>query len=90
MKKLVCLLMAAMLLAALSVAVFARYEVCPDCCGRMKETTKKIKVGTARCEVMGEDGMLDYVYDITHTLTCVECGYTESYVEEDVQICTHH
>lgn len=33
MKKFVCLLMAAMLVLAMSVTAFARYEACPECEG---------------------------------------------------------
>ena len=40
MKKITALLLVALMLAAMSIAVFARYEVCPECNGRLKETVK--------------------------------------------------
>ena len=40
MKKLVALILAAVLVFTMGIAVFARYEVCPECHGRMVEITK--------------------------------------------------
>lgn len=89
MKKFACLLMVATLALTLSIAVFARYEACPECGGRMKESVKKVKVGTTPCEITGDESMLDNVYDITYTFKCSKCDYDESYTEYGVVICNH-
>lgn len=78
MKKFVCLLMAAMLVLAMSVTVFARYEVCPECEGRMTEKVTEKVIGMVTCPVTGDPDMQDEKVKVTTTLRCTSCSYSES------------
>ena len=78
MKKFLCLLMVAMLMLALSITAFARWEVCPECNGRMTERTTEKVVGTTTCPVTGDPDMQDERIKVTTTWSCTSCDYSES------------
>lgn len=78
MKKFVCLLMVATLALTLSIAVFARYEVCPVCNGRMTEKVTEKVIGTVTCPISGDPDMQDDEVRVTTTLTCTACGNIET------------
>lgn len=78
MKKITALLLVALMLAAMSVAVFARYEVCPECHGRMRESTKTEFLGYVTCKTSGDSSMKDKKYRDVTTLTCTACTYEET------------
>ena len=90
MKKITALLLVVLMLAAMSVAVFARYEVCPECNGRMTSRTKSVQVGTATCKVSGDSTMRDKVMQDYVTLTCTSCTYSETAKDgKEYTVCNH-
>ena len=89
MKKITALLLVALMLAAMSVAVFARYEVCPECNGRMTETVKSTYLYTKPCKVSDDPTMTDEWYKDTTTLRCTSCGYYETYTGLPCADCHH-
>lgn len=78
MKKITALLLVVLMLAAMSVAVFARYEVCPDCNGRMTSKTTEKYLKSVTCSKSGDPTMQDDVYKVTTVLKCTACGHTET------------
>ena len=89
MKKFTALLLVVLMLAVMSVAVFARYEVCPECNGRLKETVKSKYHHTEQCIVSDDPTMTDKWYQDTTTLSCSSCGYYETYTGEPYADCHH-
>ena len=88
MKKITALLLVVLMLAAMSIAVFARYEVCPECGGRMTSKTTKEVVDSVTCEKTGDPTMQDDVIEATTVLKCTACGHTET--ETDTYTDCHH
>lgn len=88
MKKITALLLVVLMLAAMSIAVFARYEVCPECHGRMRESTKTELIGYVTCKQSGDSSMQDKVYREITTLRCSACGYQETETATYVE-CNH-
>lgn len=86
MKKFVCLLMVATLALTLSIAVFARYEVCPECNGRMTET---VRTYTTYVQCPIDPSMRDKVTAHDYTLKCGDCGYSVTYTDYDDPVCKH-
>ena len=89
MKKITALLLVVLMLAAMSVAVFARYEGCPECGGRMTEKTRRVSAGTGPCEKTGDPAMTDPYYKDVTTLSCTSCDYSETYEGERYPVCRH-
>lgn len=74
MKKIISLIMVIAMLAAMSVVVWARYELCPDCEVRLVSDTwtgddddGEVK----NCKYCGQPYWVTYVY---RGLVCPECG----------------
>lgn len=78
MKKFLSVLLLLTLLLSLSVSVFARYEVCPECGGRLDYETKMVYDREVLCEVMEEDDIYHSRYKIYDRPYCLDCGYYES------------
>ena len=88
MKKITALLLVVLMLAAMSVAVFARYEVCPDCNSRMTSKTTEKVVDSVTCEKTGDPTMQDDVIEVTTVLKCTSCTHRE--VETYTYTDCHH
>lgn len=82
MKKFLSVLLLLTLLLSLSVSVFARYEVCPECGGRLKVETREEPTGRrVLCSVMEpEDQIYHNEYKVLERLICRSCAYVESWV----------
>ena len=90
MKKITALLLVALMLAAMSVAVFARYEVCLKCGGRLKEYTTTKTIGTVPCSKSDDPTMRDKVKQDYYVFECTSCGDTDESAEgEEYTVCTH-
>ena len=72
MKKLVCLLMVTMLVLAMGVSVYARYELCPDCEVALITTRHHTTSDDIDCPVV--KGKHDYWYYTWRVEECPECG----------------
>lgn len=77
MKKITALLLVVLMLAAMSIAVFARYEVCPECHGRMREYTESRLVKYVTCPISGDPSMKDAKMQDYVVLECTSCTYSE-------------
>lgn len=90
MKKITALLLVVLMLAAMSVAVFARYEVCSKCGGRLKEYTTTKTVGSVTCSKSGDSTMRDKVKQDYYVIKCTSCGDTDESADGDTYVvCTH-
>lgn len=78
MKKVVCLLMVTTMILALSITAFARWEVCPDCNGRLVEVGSHEKdAGEGVCN----HGIASEGYYVVIEMECEDCGHYEDFVE---------
>ena len=89
MKKFLSILLLLPLLLSLSVSVFARYEVCPECEGRMEYETKEVRKAIP-CSQMEDGDGTDYRVTVSERLSCTVCDYHESWEEIYTYIeCSH-
>lgn len=86
MKKFVCLLMVATLALTLSIAVFARYEACPECGGRMVES---VRTYTEYVQCPIDPSMQDKVKVTEYIFECSDCDYNENYTDCEEPVCKH-
>lgn len=71
MKKFACLLVVAMMVLALGITAYARYELCPECeVALVTETHRTAK--SVKCPVVS--GKYDYWYYTWSVEECPECG----------------
>lgn len=88
MKKALCMMMVTMLVLALGITVYARYEVCPICEGRMTESSYT-KSKTVPCEITDDPDMKDTIVTTYYVLKCGDCGYSETSDDGGERHCSH-
>lgn len=86
MKKAMYIMLIVVLTLALSTAVYARYEVCPQCNGRMIEWEDEQRTYSFCEKTNTLDDTLVIEYGV---LECTNCDYSEWWEIDQYIICRH-